>query len=155
MHRFCRGCGSELIDDELPVEQTLVLDFPEPGVVEQTTSGCSRVFYIVLGLFILLPIISDILGIRGRGRGTRDGSRMKACYANMRVILGAIEMYNMDHQQMRDWVSDADVTSPDGMLVRGGYLKTPISRYEPDCYYSGQGLTKDGKIVCSRHGTVE
>lgn len=159
LQRFCRGCGCELGDDELSVEQTLVLDFPEQGVVEQATSGCSRVFYILLGLFILLPVITDLSGTRGGRHGTREGYRQKACYANMRVIQGAVEMYNMDHgteqKQMCDHLVDADVTSPDGLLVRGGYLKRPITRYEPDCYYSGQGLSKDGKIVCSRHGTVE
>ncbi|HNV69235.1 MAG TPA: hypothetical protein PKO06_06015 [Candidatus Ozemobacteraceae bacterium] len=154
--RFCRGCGSELIDEDLPLEQTLVLDFPEQGVVEQSTSGCARVFYALVGIFILFPLLFEVVEVFGGGRQRRsEDARRRACYANMRVILGAVEMYNMDHHMMRDSVADSDVCSPEGLLVRESYLKSPITKPELDCSYSGYGLTKDGKIKCQRHGSVE
>jgi hypothetical protein len=73
----------------------------------------------------------------------------------MRVILGAFEMYNMDHVEMIDSINDADVTSENGFLVQGRYLKAPINRPEENCHYSGRDLNGKGRIECSEHGTVE
>ncbi len=71
----------------------------------------------------------------------------RACQANQRVILGAVEMYNMDHQTMMETL-DLDV------LVKDGYLKTrPACRSGKEYY--GKNLTGNGRIRCPSHGDIE
>lgn len=87
-------------------------------------------------------------------RKAREQARHKACYANMRVLLGAVEMYNMDHpeDQMISVLTEREI----GVLIAGKYLKSEISRPEPDCVYGTIGdLTGTGRVCCSVHGTVE
>ncbi len=84
--------------------------------------------------------------------------REKACYANMRVLLGAVEMYNMDHSTMVDTIKDWDA-GPSGFLVKDKYLKSPLTKPEPGCRYEGIDLTSatpsQSIIRCDVHGTVE
>jgi hypothetical protein len=85
-------------------------------------------------------------------RKAREQSRVKACMANMRVIQGAVEMYNMDNHQMLSVVTENELQ----LLVDGNYLKALPVRPESDCWYGTKGdLTHDGCIVCARHGSVE
>ncbi|MBF0503068.1 MAG: hypothetical protein HQM09_23270, partial [Candidatus Riflebacteria bacterium] len=86
-------------------------------------------------------IVLCIIGILGavsipNFRKAREQARDKSCYANMRVLLGAIEMYNMDHQVMMGSYSSRD----ESMLMSGGYLKSHLSKPEPNCEY----LSADG-----------
>ncbi|MDD3148477.1 MAG: hypothetical protein PHD82_14385, partial [Candidatus Riflebacteria bacterium] len=84
----------------------------------------------------------------------REQARTKACFANQRVILGAVEMYNMDNQVMLTELKDAD-TRNGGLLVSKGYLKTGVISPEPDCSYHSIGdLSGTGLITCTRHGSV-
>ncbi len=87
-------------------------------------------------------------------RKAREQSREKACYANMRVLLGATEMYNMDHTtgEMLDVLTENEIP----VLVEQKYLKSEISRPEAGCTYGTIGdLTNHGTMVCALHGTVE
>lgn len=82
-------------------------------------------------------------------RKAREQSRHKACYANQRVLLGAVEMYNMDNPVL---MRDLDIER----LVQGKYLKGGISKPELGCNYASVGdLTGSGKISCTLHGPVE
>jgi len=82
-------------------------------------------------------------------RKAREQSRDKACYANQRVLLGAVEMYNMDNKIMM-----TSLNIP--LLVKGKYLKGGISKPEINCSYEASGdLTGSGRIYCSLHGPVE
>ncbi len=101
----------------------------------------------------------------GAVRGPSCSARVKQCYANMRVLMGAVEMYNMDNAVMIDAIGDADGVMIDaigdadglesGILVRLRYLKTPLTKPTVKCAYSGVGLTGTGTIRCAFHGTVE
>lgn len=87
-------------------------------------------------------------------RKAREQARHKACYANMRVLMGAVEMYNMDHteNEMIHVLTEREID----LLVQGKYLKSEISRPEQDCTYGTVGdLTGTGIVCCSVHGTVE
>lgn len=118
-------------------------------------------------------------------RMSRGGHPGKHCYTNMRVILGAVEMYNMDHSSMISRLNSGTI----GMLQSTGYLKSDtrctgdqqprfnspwVTRklytlaqnlllngdhiafvWVPGGIYSGEDLTGEGRIVCSVHGTVE
>ncbi|MBP7632650.1 VWA domain-containing protein [Candidatus Ozemobacteraceae bacterium] len=85
-------------------------------------------------------------------RKAREQAREKACYANMRVLLGAVEMYNMDQPSMLRMIDDQVI---DG-LQQSNYLKGGINRPESGCAYLSSGdITSGGVIYCALHGTIE
>lgn len=154
--RFCRACGwdaSSVADlDQHLILPTPVAGSPVQGAIESAGSCLGSLFRWGIYLAILGIILAILIPPR---RHTREPAREKACYANMRVVLGAVEMYNMDHSIMVSTINDTDLDT-DGFLVRGQYLKSRINRPETDCRYGTIGdLTRDGKIICARHGTVE
>ncbi|MBQ2592414.1 MAG: hypothetical protein II567_03940 [Candidatus Riflebacteria bacterium] len=72
-------------------------------------------------------------------------ARQKACFSNIRVLQGAVEMYNMDHSVMME---ELDIPT----LIKEKYLKEEPSKPELDCYYiNSSNLSKDGFVICSRH----
>lgn len=79
----------------------------------------------------------------------RETARAKACYSNMRVLLGAVEMYNLDNAVM---MTELDMQK----LVDGGYMRCIPTKPDPNCsYYSEGNLTIDGKIKCKLHGSIQ
>lgn len=139
-----------------------------------------------MGLGILLIIVVTVLSyipLFGFGSG-RINAREKACYANMRVLLGALEMYNMDHSLFLEEMNPKVMMQ----LYTDGYLRSPIDgcpgdqapllnnpflqerlyvlsanlgvphlayRITPGGSYGGTNLASDGVIFCTMHGTVE
>ena len=71
----------------------------------------------------------------------RKSPAWKNCKLNRRVLLGAMEMYNMDNTNMLDHL---DMEK----LVKGKYLKKPVSCEEGGTY---SYLIKGWKVVCSKH----
>ncbi|MBQ3643130.1 MAG: hypothetical protein II961_00905 [Candidatus Riflebacteria bacterium] len=78
----------------------------------------------------------------------RRSYRDKACYSNIRVITGAVEMYNMDHETFMENLDE-------DLLVKDGYLKTKQPRPETACNYRGSDLTGSGTVYCDYHGDLE
>lgn len=78
----------------------------------------------------------------------RDNAREKGCFANQRVLLGATEMYNMDNEKM---LNELNIEA----LVRGEYLKSAPVCPDGGVYGSTGNLAENGKINCSKHGSVE
>ena len=77
-----------------------------------------------------------------------NSPREKACYSNIRVITGAVEMYNMD-------VKTLMTTLDTNTLLEKKYIK-PMIPPEKDCEYHSEGnIAKDGYIYCKRHGDIE
>lgn len=86
------------------------------------------------------PIVARIHGAKGN-------AATAACATNLRVLLAATEMYNLDHPTMLTCLQIPP-------LLEGKYLKE-----KPVCpaggSYSSEGdLTKDGVIRCSVHGSM-
>ena len=76
---------------------------------------------------------------------SRASVREKACWSNIRVIQGAVELYNEDYSVKMEKM---DIPS----LIKIGYLKEePTKPEEKCCYFSFGDLSKDGFIFCSNH----
>ena len=76
-------------------------------------------------------------------------ARNKTCYSNIRILQGAVEMYNMDSKTMM-------TTLDQSILIKEGYLKSQkdikCPEYSIEATYSGEHLMDDGEIICSYHG---
>jgi uncharacterized protein YegL/competence protein ComGC len=79
----------------------------------------------------------------------REQARPKACASNMRVLMGAVEMYNMDNGVMMR-VLDQE------LLREGGYLKALVQCPEQVGTYGSVGDLSDenGRVACTIHGVI-
>ncbi|MBQ3644501.1 MAG: hypothetical protein II961_07890 [Candidatus Riflebacteria bacterium] len=101
----------------------------------------------VVGLAICLCVLNFItLAIRPPKPHDRPLERQ--CFTNQRLILGAVELYSMDHEPM--------MTSLDmPLLLKEGYLKEEPKKPTPQCEYFSEGnLVIDGYICCRNHGSL-
>lgn len=155
--RFCSCCGASVGDLNTAARPAAG---SMPGVVTRmsdtfyrdTRAPLTLVDLVVPAMVFLLMAAIAIPGFRNAG----DSAREKACYANMRVILSAIEQYNMDHSAKIDWCDGSTVND----MRNNRYLQT-----EPQCplnprgpggsIYLGSHLKNDGVVWCPLHGTVE
>ena len=86
----------------------------------------------------------------------REINREKSCFSNQRLLLSAIEMYNMDNNEMLHELDD----NAQDLLIRGKYLKSDRVIICPDSagkgkYYSQGDLCEDGVIYCDYHGSMD
>jgi hypothetical protein len=110
----------------------------------------------IIFALIILAVLAYLAMPRFGGNGDPEVRRRKACYSNMRVLLGAVEMYNMDSSVMLKKLSASDYDYSGGILVKEGYLKKSPKYPTKECeYFSAGDLTGNGLIVCKKHGTVE
>jgi hypothetical protein len=144
-------CGAQITLDSNEPEKILMTG-QNPAV--KPGFSFMRIFSGIFGVLFFLFILDGVITYKSLGH-RRVEAREKACYANMRVILGAVEMYNMDNVDMISTLHDRDATSEDGALIQGKYLRNPISRPETGCYYRGFNLDGTGRVECNLHGTVE
>jgi hypothetical protein len=82
--------------------------------------------------------------------GGRPRGGIKACYSNLRVLQGAVEMYNMD-------VVTKMTSLDQPTLINGKYIKSSYPLFCPitekkGIYTEKGNLTEDGEIICTYHG---
>ncbi len=79
------------------------------------------------------------------------GSRQKLCYSNIRVLTGAVEMYNMDVKE-ENLMKSLDIEP----LIDNKYLKEKPVSPEVSCKYISTYNDKDGLYIwCDYHGDLE
>ncbi|PKL50613.1 MAG: hypothetical protein CVV42_02490 [Candidatus Riflebacteria bacterium HGW-Riflebacteria-2] len=90
-------------------------------------------------------------------RKARQQARVKACYANQRVLQGALEMYMMDTSDPGKLEFDLESGHINmDELVRAKYLKSHLVPPTENCEYRILGDPfKDGVPFCVVHGSVE
>lgn len=90
-------------------------------------------------------------------RKAREQARGKACFANQRVLLGAVEMFLMDNTDISKLEFDLETGHfKQEVLVQEKYLKSEITPPDRDCEYRFLGdPMKDGLPFCVVHGSVE
>lgn len=79
------------------------------------------------GILVIVVLLVFVMVLLPNHRGSRTGPWLfKACYANMRVLLGAIEMYNLDHREAFPREISLNSTLQNDYLMKGKYLKAEV-----------------------------
>ena len=87
-------------------------------------------------------------------RRDRSIARAKACFSNLRVLQGAIEMFNMDETPKITECNEVTLN----LLVEKKYLKRDFLNYYPEiqCRYISNGdLSENGTVYCEYHGSID
>ena len=109
----------------------------------QTVLEAAVLFFISLGLVLMTDT--------GRTHHGRRSSFQKQCFSKQRVLIGAIEMYNIDHNEMIKTYDDDYFE----LLVRGKYLYSSFkNNFECELVTEGD-LTEKGFIYCVNHGSYD
>ena len=94
--------------------------------------------FYVISLFLVFSFFNFLLLVPAPVRHTHSDSREKSCFSNQRIIMGAIEMYNMDNEQMMNSIDFS-------RLLEGKYLKEIPKKPTTECDYFSEGdLSVDG-----------
>ncbi len=151
--QFCRGCGSEIATGDLPVasEVKIVLD-----VLEKSEKPLwKRLLGWFGALLLFLFLLSGIFPHRDR----MPSSYQKACTANMRVLEGSIDMWEMDHDTATiSGERDCALSRSRGKPTSYGQLLIPVYiKKMPKCRKNGNYMYHAGshQVWCTRHNTVE
>ena len=105
-------------------------------------------FIVISFLFLEIPLFAKKI---------RPNARLKACQSNMRVINGALEMYQLDTNVIKEpYLPGGDFEKIENILIEGKYIKNHIEGPEDDCSYGFVISDKDELVMfCKRHGTLE
>ncbi|MBQ3644629.1 MAG: hypothetical protein II961_08535 [Candidatus Riflebacteria bacterium] len=98
----------------------------------------------VIILFILLFFICNTASALTK---SRTEARYKACLSNQRVIMNAIEMYNMDHKTAIEKYDE----NTENLLITEKYLKSKPQKPEQKCEYKMNGHD----VYCEYHGGMD
>ena len=110
---------------------------------------------IVIGIIFILAAMA-VPNHHGRNSSSR---RLNYCRSNIRVLQGAIEMYNMDvpTPMMMTEINDENQK----ILIKGKYIKSKEPLVCPETYQKGHYLSEgdlsseEGVMYCTYHGTLE
>ena len=109
--------------------------------------------FTLIELMIVISIIGVLAAIAiPNFRTARQKSNQRACYANQKTILGALEMFNLDTGEQMTIVSGSNLDK----LVAQKYLQSLPK--DPGCASKAEknyNSDADGQIWCSYHGTIE
>lgn len=103
---------------------------------------------IILCFLFILTLTS----VASAYKPDRPTMRYKACLSNIRVIQGAVEMYNMNSSTPINHLNDNSIDT----LLKNNYLKIVPSKPESSCEYVSNGnLSEQGVVYCKYHGGVD
>ncbi len=135
--------------------------------------------FTLIELIIVIAIIVILAAISKPNfcKRPRPETRQKACFSNIRVLQGAVEMYNMDvgyndnnETKKKEVVKEENMmgimkeVKEESMmkeldidqLIKGKYLREHPYKPDNSCSYISIGdLSEDGVVACEYHGDIE
>ena len=112
-----------------------------------------KIIVIAITLINFLAVGSLLLAYSA----SREAARQKACFSNQRVLMGAIEMYEMDHTELIDTAPPGgDFEDLENRLIKEKYLKAHLEGPEEECSYGFIRFNENEyDVFCKNHGTIE
>ncbi len=111
---------------------------------------------VAVSLIVILIVRSIAIS---RMEKARDAAIAKYCAANIRIITGGVEMYNMDNKVMMKELEIKNLLTPTYnpyTKKNETYLKGDPNNNQYGCSYKSKGdLTTDGEIICNKHGSLD
>lgn len=107
--------------------------------------------FTLIELMIVISIIGVLAAIAiPNFRQAREKSNMRACYANQKTILGALEMYNLDTGK-QEIIGGAKQLED---LQKAKYLQSVPK--DPGCVNKDNYRSNvEGDVWCEFHGAIE
>ena len=108
--------------------------------------------FTLIELMIVISIIGVLAAIAiPNFRQARKKSNTRACYANQKTILGALEMYNLDTGENKTLSVKKDLED----LAKEKYLQGVPT--DPGCKSNVNAYQSDtlGNVWCTFHGTID
>ena len=108
--------------------------------------------FTLIELMIVISIIGVLAAIAiPNFRQARMKSNQRACYANQKTILGALEMYNLDTGENMTITTRDDLVK----LATDKYLQGAPT--DPGCKSNTNAYQADqvGNVWCTFHGTID
>ncbi|MFZ5951129.1 MAG: hypothetical protein ACOYXC_10515 [Candidatus Rifleibacteriota bacterium] len=116
-------------------------------------AGFAGIFVVIILIALFLYFLSFVLNPFYRAPHGRELTNSKSCMINLRVLLGATEMYQMDHPGE---IENLDLIA----LKQGNFMKTePICPETRTSCYRGKNITPEKiqngtAIECEVHGNL-
>ena len=108
--------------------------------------------FTLIELMIVISIIGVLAAIAiPNFRQAREKSNQRACYANQKTILGALEMYNLDNGTNMTILTVADLQQLATDKYLQGVPSDPGCKGQPDNYQSDTV----GNVWCKFHGNID
>lgn len=154
---FCPNCGNAINpnDANCPSCGTNLSEYSQNNQHGQpkkkAMSGCTIaiILFVCFFVFILFAVGIIFTMAYPNFKVARTKAREKACFSNIRVLSGAVEMYNMDNATV---MKSLDINT----LVKQHYIKEVPEKPEPECEYESKGdlSEENGIIYCKFHGEL-
>ena len=149
---FCTNCGTAINPNSSQCPRCgTYTNSGQPGQ-KKKSNGCiiALIGFAVIG-FIMICVIGFLAALAlPNFERARDEARRKACFSNQRVLMGGVEMYNMDVKE-ENMMHNLNID----ILVKERYVKEKPKLPDPKCSYVSEGdLAKDGNVKCTYHGSV-
>jgi prepilin-type N-terminal cleavage/methylation domain-containing protein len=110
--------------------------------------------FTLIELMIVIAIIGVLAAIAVPNfKAARERANTRACYANQKTVVGAMEMYNLDKNTKRSDLNAQFFTD----LKSGGYLQSVPQDpgFGPGSSGNYKATTSGNGIVCDKHGSIQ